>query len=159
MFGVSQQNYSNLGPFYNIKLHKISITAYVDTQKYVILIFGWYILLCIIIMYPKAAVATVFEIATFPLAKILHSGSIKNGFFSFWNFFFFQKKISKKTPKMIIFCVFRHNLSPNWHINMILVSTNMFSDMGNRMGAISKPPDNRVARLRIAGLPNLRISQ
>ena len=40
-------------------------------------------LVYIIIMYQTRAVATVFEIATFPLAKILHSGSIKNGFFSF----------------------------------------------------------------------------
>ena len=34
-------------------------------------------------LYLEAAVATVFEIATFPLAKVLHSRSIENGFFSF----------------------------------------------------------------------------
>ena len=35
------------------------------------------------IMYPEVAVATVIEIATFPLAKVLHSRSIENVFFSF----------------------------------------------------------------------------
>ena len=34
-------------------------------------------------MYLEAAVATVFEIATFPLAKILNSRSIENSFFHF----------------------------------------------------------------------------
>ena len=38
---------------------------------------------CIIYLYLEAAVATVFEIATFPLAKVLRSRSIENGFFSF----------------------------------------------------------------------------
>ena len=67
----------------------MSITAtHPFTNSVVILIFGWYVLLYI--MYPKAAVATVFEIATFPLAKILRSGSIKNVFFSF-----FEKKRQK----------------------------------------------------------------
>ena len=116
------------------------------------------IYVCIIIMYLHAAVGTVFEIATSPLAIILHSRPIKNGFFSFWKFCQKRKKISKKTPKMIIFPVFCHNLSSNRLRNMILVSTNMFSGIGNRMRAISKPPDNRVARLRITGFPNLRIS-
>ena len=63
-------------------------------------------------MYLEAAVATVFEIATFPLAKLLHSRSIENDFFSF---------CEKKFPKM-------------------------FSALGNRMEAILKPHDNRVAR-------------
>ena len=63
----------------------MSITAtHPFTNSVVILIFGWYVLLYI--MYPKAAVATVFEIATFPLAKILHSGSIENVFSVFENF-------------------------------------------------------------------------
>ena len=115
------------------------------TNFVVILIFGWYYYYYVC-LYLEAAVATVFEIATFPLAKVLHSRSIKNGFFSFWKFCQKRKKISKKPPKMIIFPVFCHNLSSNRLRNMILVSTNMFSGMGNRMGAISKPPDNRVAR-------------
>ena len=45
-------------------------------------------------VYLEAAVATVFEIATFP---------IKNGFFSFLNFFFFQKNFFSKPLKIIIF--------------------------------------------------------
>ena len=67
------------------------------TNFVVILIFGWYIYI-IIIMYLEAAVATVFEIATFPLAKVLHSRSIENGFFSFWkknSKIFFWKKPPK----------------------------------------------------------------
>ena len=68
-------------------------------------------------------------------------------FFSvFENFAKKEKKIQKNRQKMIIFSVFRHNLSPNRPRNMIFVSTNMFSGMGNRMGAISKSPDYRVAR-------------
>ena len=47
--------------------------------------------------------------------------------------------------RMIIFAVFRHNLSSDWLRNMILVSNNMFPGMGNRMGTISKPPDDRVS--------------
>jgi hypothetical protein len=40
--------------------------------------------LCVCVcVYLEAAVSTVFEIATFPLAKVLHSRSIENGFFSF----------------------------------------------------------------------------
>ena len=44
-------------------------------------------------MYLTRAVGTVFEIATFPLATILHSMSITNIFFSF--FFNFWKKNTK----------------------------------------------------------------
>ena len=43
-------------------------------------------------LYLEAAVATVFEIATFPLAKILHSRSIKNVFSVFENFVKKEKK-------------------------------------------------------------------
>ena len=42
-------------------------------------------------LYLEAAVATVFEIATFSLVKVLHSRSIENSFFSFR-----KKKISNK---------------------------------------------------------------
>ena len=59
---------------------------------------------------------------------------------------------------MTIFYVFCKNLSSNKLRNLILVLTNMCSDSGNRMGAISKPSDNRVARLLIAELPHQRIS-
>ena len=80
----------------------MSITAtHPFTNSVVILIFGWYVLLYI--MYPKAAVATVFEIATFPLAKILHSGSIKNVFFSF-----FEKKNAKNGHFFPIFAITCH---------------------------------------------------
>ena len=117
-------------------------------------------IICTLIQWPptadsqyfKADVGTVFEIATFPLTEILRSRSIINMFFSF------KKKCFGKNSKNGHFPAFHYNLLPNWPINIILVSTNMFSDIGNRMGAISKPPDNRVARLRVAGLPNLRIS-
>ena len=40
------------------------------------------IIMCVCV-YLEAAVATVFEIATFPLAKVLHSRSIENDFFPF----------------------------------------------------------------------------
>ena len=68
----------------------ILIIAYADTQKtfeqfcvcdsYIRLVCMDYDYVC---LYLEAAVATVFEIATFPLANILHSRSIENGFFSF----------------------------------------------------------------------------
>ena len=56
-----------------------------------------------IYLYLEAAVGTVFEIATFPWAKILHSRSIKMGFSVF------EKKIKKnifleKNAKMVFFC-------------------------------------------------------
>ena len=47
---------------------------------------------------------------------------------------------------MIIFPVFRENLSSNLPRNLILVYTNMFSDTENKMGSVSKPSDNRVAK-------------
>ena len=65
-----------------------------------------------ICLYLEAAVATVFEIATFPLAKVLHSRSIENGF-SVFEKKNFQKFFFEKTAKNDHFSVFRHNLSLN----------------------------------------------
>ena len=52
-----------------------------ETRSSLLIVF--YLIQHILCLYLEAAVATVFEIATFPLAKVLHSRSIKNGFFSF----------------------------------------------------------------------------
>ena len=78
-------------------------------------------------VYLEAAVATVFEIATFPLAKVLHSRSITNVFFQFLK----EKKnleilFWKKPPKMVIFPL----LGITFHLidlHMIFRSSNMFS--------------------------------
>jgi hypothetical protein len=61
------------------------------------------LLLCLYIcyyicVYLEAAVATVFEIATFPLAKVLHSRSIEN-VFSVFEKKKSKKKMSKKRQK------------------------------------------------------------
>ena len=60
-----------------------------------------------------------------------------------------------KTPKWVICLFFGHNLSLIWPGNLISVSSYMFSGMENRMGAISKPSDNRVARICISQCPYL----
>ena len=62
----------------------LSITAHPLIHKFCGDSYIRLVLLCLFAcVYLEAAVATVFEIATFPLTKVLHSRSIKNGFFSF----------------------------------------------------------------------------
>ena len=60
-----------------------------------------------------------------------------------------------KTPKWVFLWFFGHNLSLIWPGNLISVSSYMFSGMENRMGAILKPSDNRVARICISQCPYL----
>ena len=66
----------------------LTILCFCVCDSYIRLVLLLYIYVS---LYLEAAVGTVFEIATFPLAKILNSRSIKNVFFQF-----LKKKISKK---------------------------------------------------------------